>query len=72
LSSFIETLEDEVDEEHHHDEATRNAVETTLDAPNYAASTKTPAAEHWKTAIESKLQRLCDNRTLIVVDKPTE
>jgi hypothetical protein len=33
---------------------------------------KTPAAEHWKTAIESELQSLRDNRTWIVANKPAE
>jgi hypothetical protein len=33
---------------------------------------KAPAAQHWKTAIESELQSLCDNRAWTVVYKPAE
>jgi hypothetical protein len=72
LSSFIETLEDEINEEDVHDTTACNAIETTLDPPNYTAAMRTPDAEHWKTAIESELQSLRDNRTCIVVNKPAD
>ena len=72
LSSFIETLEDEINEEDVHDTTACNAIETTLDPPNYTAAMKTPNAEQWKTAIESELQSLRDNRTWIVVNKPAD
>ncbi len=63
LSSLIETVEEEISEEDAHDPTAWNAVETTLDPQNYAAAMKTPSAEHLKTAIESELQSLRDNRT---------
>jgi hypothetical protein len=73
LSSFIETLEnDESNEEDVHETTACNAIETTLDPPNYTAAMKTPDAEHWKTAIEGELQSLRDNRTWIVVNKPAD
>jgi hypothetical protein len=46
LSSFIETLEDEMSEEDARDATAYNAVETTLDPLNYVAAMKTPAPEH--------------------------
>ncbi len=72
LSSFIETLEDEINEEESHDTTVCNAIETNLDPPNYTAAMKTPDAEQWKTAIESELQSLRDNITWIVVNKPAD
>jgi hypothetical protein len=67
LSSFIETLEDEISKENVNDATTCNAVETALYPPNYATTMMTPAAEHWKTAIESELHSLRDNRTWIAL-----
>jgi hypothetical protein len=72
LSPFIETLEDEINKEDAHDTTACNAIETTLDPPKYTAAMKTPDTEHWKTAIESELQSLRDNRTWIVVNKPAD
>jgi hypothetical protein len=72
LSSFIETLEDKINEKDTHDTTACNVIETNLDPPNNTAAVKTPDAEHWKTAIESELQSLRDNRTWIVINKPAD
>jgi hypothetical protein len=66
LSSFITTLEDEDEEE----ETSCNAIDTSLDPPNYTAAMKTPAADQWNIAIDNELKSLRDNRTWIVVNKP--
>jgi hypothetical protein len=69
LSSFIETLEDDVNVSN---EAICNAVEASLDPPNYTGAMKTPTTEQWKIAIENELQSLRDNRTWTIVNKPDE
>jgi hypothetical protein len=47
-------------------------VASSLDSPNYTAAMKTKAIEQWKTAIESELKSLRDNRTWAVVENPHE
>jgi hypothetical protein len=71
MSSFIQALDDEDDAEVDDDEVVCNAVENCIDPPNYSAAMKTAAAEHWKNATEDELKSLRDNRTWVVVEKPS-
>ncbi len=44
-----------------------NAVESSLDPPNYIAAMKTAAPEQWKVVIEDELKSLRDNRTWVAI-----
>jgi hypothetical protein len=71
LTSFIDEIEKEA-YNWEEDENLCNTVANSLDPPNYAAAMKTKAAEQWKTAIESELKSLRDNRTWVIVEKSPE
>jgi hypothetical protein len=72
LASCIATLNAVDDGDHNDDEALCNAVVSSLDPTIYAAAIRPTEAQHWRTAIESELKSLRDNRTWVVADKLQE
>jgi len=68
MAAYVKELEElEIDSEN---SSECNTLETIKDPKNYTAAMKTPQADNWKTAIESELKSLRDNRTWIVVPRP--